>query len=636
MPIRILDPSVAALIAAGEVVERPASVVKELVENAVDAGATLIRIEIENGGRTQISIIDNGCGMSADEAVLAFRKHATSKICTKDDLFRIGTLGFRGEALPSIAAVSHVTLLTKRAEDLVGHRVQIDGAGIPQMEEFPSADGTHVSVKNLFYNTPARQKFLKSDLAETGAISEYVQRLSISRPEISFRLKVNGNETLFTPGNGKLLDALYAVYGKAFAENLLPVDHTLDGIHVYGYICKPLFSKPNRREQLFYVNGRTVRSKLLQTVLENSYRNCLMISRFPYCALFLETDLSSVDINVHPSKLDVKFSDEKSISHALSAAISAALSFDRGVPEIRLPESEKAVPLVLEQKVEPIVQKPKTETVRHGEWVIETPVPQQKVSETQNRKEKASASDILQFLNKTAEPTLRDSVCRTQEEVNAFFSSAVFPGKAEPQPEKTQEPLQMPDAKGSDAEDFFIIGEAFSTYILIQKENEILFVDKHALHERMNFERLKTEPISTQTLLAPYLISLGSEEDALLLENREILAQAGFDVDDFGGNLAVREIPSILPVSRIESALMDFCKQRISGNTAINPLDEILHSIACKSAIKSGSDTSAFEERALISRYFREKDQLKYCPHGRPIAFALPRTAIEKEFKRIV
>ena len=633
MPIRVLDPSVSALIAAGEVVERPASVVKELVENAVDAGATLIRVEIENGGRTRICISDNGCGMSAEEAVLAFRKHATSKICTKDDLFRIGTLGFRGEALPSIAAVSHVTLLTKRAEDLVGHRVRIDGTGIPQEEEFPSADGTVVTVEDLFYNTPARQKFLKSDLAETGAISEYVQRLSVSRPDVSFRLKVNGAETLFTPGSGKLLDTLYAVYGKAFAENLLPVDRTLDGIHVYGYVCKPIFSKPNRREQLFYVNGRTVRSKLLQTVLENAYRNCLMVSRFPYCVLFLETDLSAVDINVHPNKLDVKFSDEKSVAQALSAAIAAALSFDSGISEIRLSESEKPTPIVPVQNVEPPAQQPKTETVRHGEWTIETPVTER---EMPVHMEKAPVANRTCFLSETPEPTLRDSVCKTPEEISVFFSAAVSPVTSAPQPEEPQDPLLMPEAGEPDAEDFRIIGEAFSAYILIQKENEILFVDKHALHERMNFERLKTEPISTQTLLAPYLFSIGSEEEALLLENRESRSQAGFDVDDFGGSLAVREIPSLLPASRIESALTDFCRQLISGNASINPLDEILHTVACKSAIKSGSETSELEERALIARYFREKDRLKYCPHGRPIAFALSRTAIEKEFKRIV
>ena len=688
MKIHILDSSVANLIAAGEVVERPASVVKELVENSVDAGATKISVEILKGGVDLIKVTDNGCGMTEEDARAAFHKHATSKIATKEDLYNIGTLGFRGEALAAISAVSRVELTTKTRDAVGGVRLTLEAGelcgDVVSSEEVGCADGSVFCIKDLFYNVPARKKFLKSEQAEAGAISSVVHKLALSHPEISFRLTVGGKETLFTSGSGKLEDAIFSVYGKNLTQNLVPVRMKNDDFRLTGFIGTPLFSKPNRNMQLFYVNGRIIRSRLLQTCLENAYKNSMLIGRYPVCVLFLRVDNSSIDINVHPSKLEIKFGDEKSVSAFMNDALRTALSFDSGVKRIEIkPNSKDVFKLPFENsearkkidKPEKTVEKIKN----YGEWQVVTNVPVRDASKKTPTErgigEKPSDSagtaavkeDISEFealkkmlLERAAaaeKPVdiLRDdssllalnSVNVEKREPNAdkYAPSVTPPGAETLKPAKTETVvLQTSDAeKGEDPSllkktvEFRTVGEVFDSFIIVEKDSDVLFIDKHALHERMNFEKLKRGTVGSQYLLSPIVVDLGASENLIVTENAEELEKAGFEVEDFGGSVIVRMIPQILESSDVEYVLSKFAENYENLKLEKNDvLDEFLHDCACKASIKAGMHTSAYETEKLIRTYFEHENDLKYCPHGRPITFALSKTAIEKQFKRIV
>lgn len=700
--IHLLTSEISDLIAAGEVIERPSSVVKELVENSIDAGAKKISIEIVGGGLKKIKVSDDGIGMSKENAEKCFLKHATSKILNKEDLFSIKTLGFRGEALPSVAAVSKVKLITKEKDSLLGYEILNEAGVVKNKGEIGSSDGTTFEVSDLFYNTPARLKFMKSEQAETGVINSLIEKLALSHPDISFKFSSNGNMKVFTPGSGKVSDAIYAVYGRDFASRLLQVNYSADNIKIKGYTGKPLLNKPNRNFQIFFVNGRLIKSRVLQQALEQSYRNAMLVGRYPCCVIFITVPFAEVDINVHPSKTEIKFADDTYISNHLNRAISVSLREDVGIFQVE--DKQKKNDVVKEEPkniyshlnsidlthnevkdfetvsdtipkdvvknisipIDEVIESEKTvqeEIVNFGNWQIIKPQkePQNKLKITTD--DTKTVNSVMNFSSESVE--LRDSnkvvlskvdidnsLPVTKENVSDIISDV----NKELQSLKSTEILltetidiEKPVEKDFDSNtqiqiiperetDFRVIGELFKTYILIEKDKELQLIDKHALHERMIFEQLKVESgISSQILLTPYVCNLGASENNIIYSNKNDLRSVGFDIDSLGTALIIREIPEIVNIEDIEyilSKVIDLI--RYSGRITEEVFDELLYIVACKAAIKSGYNTTSAEIEALIKDYFANKDNLRYCPHGRPIVISFTQSFIEKQFKRIM
>ncbi len=698
--INLLTSEISDLIAAGEVIERPASVVKELVENSIDAGAKQIFVEIIGGGLRRIKVSDDGWGMSKENAEKCFMKHATSKILNKEDLFSIKTLGFRGEALPSIAAVSKVKLITKERHRILGFEILNEGGTIKYKDEVGAADGTSFEVTDLFYNTPARLKFMKSEQAETGVINSLIEKLALSHPDISFKFSSNGNMKLFTPGTGKISDAIYAIFGRDFASRLLQVNYAGDNVTIKGYTGKPLLNKPNRNFQIFFVNGRLIKSRVLQQALEQSYRNAMLVGRYPCCIIFLTLPFAEVDINVHPSKTEIKFADDTYISNHLNRAISVSLREDIGIFQVE--DKQKKEPIESDVKLEEIkpleiskedlsktdieenveicqesieetlerltgkvarrekpVYKAETQVVSFGKWQIfeqkDSPRNELSVTTDDNRVSDgqldfSSGKNDLEDLNEEMQPmevevefSIKEelplekenfNVCQKEELVSEIL--LIEPVESgETGVEKTS--IQTEIIPGKE-EEFRIVGEIFKTYILIEKDKELQLIDKHALHERMIFEQLKVESgVSSQILITPYICNLGSSENNILDSNKTELNKLGFDIDSLGTALIIREIPDIVNMEDVEyilSKTVEFIKT--NGRITEEVFDELLYIVACKAAIKSGYNTTSTEIEALIREYFKNRDNLRYCPHGRPIAISFTQTFIAKQFKRIV
>ncbi len=631
-----LDPHLANLIAAGEVVERPASVVKELVENSIDAGARNISVELQNGGMTFLRITDNGCGMEREDAKTAFLRHATSKLRRKEDLEAIGTLGFRGEALAATAAVSKIDLLTRVEGALEGTRLHLEAGKILECEDAGCPVGTTIIVRDLFYNTPARMKFMKRDSVEGSAAAAAVGRQALAHPEISFRLIKDGELQLQTPGDGELLSAIYAVLGRQAAGEMIPVQSQWEKVSVSGYVSRPTATRGTRSNQIFYVNHRLIRSKTLTAALEEAYRNQLMVGRFPSCVLNLTVPLAAVDVNVHPAKTEVKFLNEREIFDCVHYGVKGALSHASGQTPMQLPQ-EKPIPQ------EPAPQRPaqspapspaaqtagKTgeafRSMTAAEYRKSAPPP----VHTMTKWEYEQVSKALQAGPK-AEPS-RTMVAETfrKPEPAALHSPVTRPAE-----ETAQQRLELPNTP-----DFRYVGEVLNTYIIVEQAGEVLFIDKHAAHERINFERLMAQgtTILGQTLLTPRTCRLDAEEAALLLENRDLLLSLGFDLDGLGeGDLLVRQIPSDVRESDAEATLSEIAGHLQSGriDTPTGLREAALHTIACKAAIKGGWQTDPAELRQLAAEVLRRED-LKYCPHGRPICMTLTRRQLEKQFKRI-
>ncbi|MBO5213301.1 MAG: DNA mismatch repair endonuclease MutL [Clostridia bacterium] len=651
--IRLLDSSVINLIAAGEVVDRPASAVKEMVENAIDAGAKHITVEIRRGGLEQIRIVDDGCGMSAENARKAFLKHATSKISSGEDLNQISTLGFRGEALAAISAVSKITLATKETGKTSGIRLEVSEGDILSEEECGCPEGSCFTVQNLFFNTPARLKFMKSEPAEAGAVQSVMEKLALSHPQISFRFSVNGVERLHTPGNGDLKQTVFSVFGKEFAEMSLPADLTTGSVQVKGLVGKPIYSKANRSRQIFFLNGRYVRSPILISGFEGAYNNKMMISRVPVCVLFIEMPAHQVDVNVHPSKLEVKFADENAVSYAVRKATENALASDTGIVEMKFAEPTRpaavppsplksepykkvpnvAKPLETPVKIEKPVSSPKKiakpepqkATVEKSGWVITVP-------ETQKPADQLILRDVASQV-RTSNPEKnipQISVIPNVEKENKsipestkveVISPILSPAKEEPVLFQTEQPFRM-------------IGESFDCYILVEKGEEILFIDKHALHERMNFERLRKSDIPAQALLNPIVLHIGIDENRILSENADFLSRFGFILESFGDDLLIREIPALIDPEQAESLLQQFADSLSVGRDEAL-MDRFYYDLACKASIRSGSKSTRPELEGLVAEYFRREKELQYCPHGRPIVFSLTKKSIEKQFKRL-
>lgn len=626
--IQKLSPHIANLIAAGEVVERPASVVKELIENAVDAGATQITVEARNGGMTFLRVTDNGCGMSPEDARVAFLRHATSKLRTEKDLDAIGTMGFRGEALAAIAAVSRIDLLTKTPDSLSGTSLHLEAGKILEENEAGCPDGTTIIVRDLFYNTPARMAFMHSDTVEGGKVSAAVQLQALAHPEIAFRFLREDKEVLSTPGTGKLQDTVYCIYGKNGGQ-MIAVDSTWEGYRVIGFVTRPTDSRPSRALQTFFVNDRPVRSRILISALEEAYRNRLLQGKFPGCVLHLTLPLNAVDVNVHPAKTEVKFLNEKAAFHCIHYGVLAALNKAEDRPTVRFTPAPPQ-----KQEIKPA---PKQESFFRTMTPEEFKNFSTAVKDAPRPSPKAAAM-VAAAVERTPLPPLREEI-----KLPSVHTVPQKPISVPPAPPVSPAPQAEPDMEQAELaipamQDWRYVGELYNCYILVQQGEDAFFIDKHAAHERILFEKLKKnqEAISSQTLLAPISCRLSPDNVAILLENSPQMEALGFALEEFGDNtLLVRQIPMDLEESQISDTLEQLATDLQKGRTekVDTVRDELLHTVACKAAIKAGWQTSE-EELMVLVREVMSREDLKHCPHGRPICVSLSQKQLEKQFKR--
>ena len=620
-----LSPHVANLIAAGEVVERPASVVKELLENAVDAGATKVTIEIRDGGMTFLRVTDNGCGMSAEDARTAFLRHATSKLRRAEDLAAISTMGFRGEALAAIASVSRIDLMTKTVGAISGTSLFLEAGNIVEESEAGCPDGTTIIVRDLFFNTPARMKFMKSDTVEGGRVSAAVQMQALAHPEVAIRFLRDGKEILSTPGSGDLESAVYSVYGRDGGK-MVRVDSHWDSYTLTGYVSKPTDARPSRNLQTFFVNGRPVKSKILIAALEEAYRNQIMVGKFPACVLHLNLPANTVDVNVHPAKTEVKFLNEKAVFDCIHYGVLGALNKTADRPEVQF----KSAPVIQQTATAAPVQKA-------------APVKQENFFRTMSAQEfkhfstavSAAPQPHFEAAAATARKVERETPLPVREPVMIpTVSQPVIQTPAEPvQPELEQEQLTMPQEIP-----WRIVGELYRSYVIVEQGEDAFLVDKHAAHERILFEKLKQnqEAISSQSLLSPIPCRLSPDSVAILLANKQLLTELGFELDSFGDNtVLVRQIPMDLSIEDLTDVLDELSSDLLNGRRekTTTVRDELLHTVACKAAIKAGWKTDEKELHALVKTVM-EHEELKYCPHGRPICISLSKKQLEKQFKR--
>ena len=633
--INILSPHVADLIAAGEVVERPASVIKELMENAFDAGAHAVTVELKDGGATYIRVADDGKGMAPEDAGIAFLRHATSKLHDEAGLEAIGTMGFRGEALAAISAVSEVELLTRRHGDESGTRVTLTAGDIQDMGETGCPEGTVMQVRSLFFNTPARLKFLKSDRAEASACVQTALRCALGRPEVSVRLLRDGKEEFFSPGDGKALSCVYALLGRDTAKDFLPIELNDGDMSVTGFVSSPSAGRGNRGMQFFYCNGRFIRSLLLQTAVEQAYKNSLLVGRFPACVIYLKLSNAAVDVNVHPAKTEVKFSQEKRVFDLVYHAALAALSTEdrTAAAEEEKPKSAPAVsaPAYTAPAAKPgprpdFYRSMSAADFRAQNYSVRPVAPSRP----------AEAAPVLRAYEQPYQTRLDMSpapmpAVKTQESTKSAAIEPVNSGKTVENPVQSVEKPTLPDYK--------LIGEALHLYILVETGDELLLIDKHAAHERMIFDRLKTQDrsIMAQTLLEGITLRLDGEERELLEQNGELLSELGFEIEQYGeDDFILRTVPADMNPSDARAAVEEIF-EKLRGGKAPDPgsaRDEILHTVACKAAIKAGYIT----DRAELDRIVRAvlSGDVKYCPHGRPVSAVLTRRDLDKLFKRIV
>ena len=655
--VRLLDKHTAELIAAGEVVERPSSVVKELVENCIDAGANVITVEIKHGGSTYIRVTDNGEGLSPDDVPTAFLRHATSKIRVGADLDSISTLGFRGEALASICAVSRMELVTRTAENDAGVHYVIEGSDEVVNEETGCAVGTTIIVRDMFYNTPARRKFLKSDKTEGNAIAAVIDRVALSHPEISFRFVREGRETLLTPGDGKLRSAIHAVYGREFTSGLIPVKYSYQNVSVEGFVSKPVNSRPNRAMQVFFINGRYVRSNTMQRALEEACKGAVMIGKFPACVLGISLDCSAVDVNVHPAKLEVRFTEERPIYEAVYFAVKSALTEFDSPRDVELPPARRVstspnmheyggVQINLAQSVRSEAIRNRAERrLGHSEISASGPKPAT-VFEIPNVSDPDVAASSLRTGYTPPPPTYEQSVRAAEPEIHGTLPPAFSDNADGRNPDVREENLQTApaDEEIQTADSFImpeykITGEIFNTYILVESGGELILIDKHAAHERLIYERLikQRENPDSQMLLTPLPVTLDKNQYDAVTQSIELLAGAGFEVEDFGmGTVLLRSVPTILSGDDAEGAFLEIAGQLRAGQTTVTTekIDWIYHTIACKSAVKGGDRNLPSELAELVLTLINNPD-VRYCPHGRPIFVSLKQREIEKYFGRI-
>lgn len=640
--IQILSPHLADLIAAGEVVERPASVVKELVENAFDAGARTVTVELRGGGATYLRVTDDGCGMTPEDAGIAFLRHATSKLHDAQGLEAIGTMGFRGEALAAISAVSHITLTTRRRGAPSGTHMTLDAGEIQDMYETGCPEGTTMIVRDLFYNTPARRKFLKTDRAEGAACAAAALRCALGRPDVSVRCIRDGEELFFSPGDNKLDSCVYSLLGRELAKTLLPCEGEVDGVRVHGFISSPAAGRGSRAQQHFFCNGRWIKSAALQAALEQAYRNTLLVGRFPACVLYVELSCAAVDVNVHPAKTEVKFSHERAVFDAVYYGARAALEAERApaaaVPKPAAPKPEPASAPT--PKADPFQPAAPSRSAAPAAPVF---------SGARTYAPAAPAEEALSFRSPTASafaaprvtpPPVFPAPARTAPQppmpkpVVQGVQTALEPESAEaetPSPLARAVPPETPPAR--------LIGEAMHTYILVEKGDTLILIDKHAAHERINFDRLRQSPadIPSQTLLEPLPFTPDESDADVLQQHGDTLAELGFTLEPFGrSDYILRGVPAQIDAGDALPALEEICAQlRHGAHTDAQAVrDEVLKTVACKAAIKAGWQTEPEELLRLADAVCA--GEVKYCPHGRPVAVTLTRRELDKLFKRIV
>lgn len=652
--INVLDKHVAELIAAGEVVERPASVIKELVENSIDAGAKHITVEIKNGGTTFMRVADDGCGIYRDDIKVAFLRHATSKVKVESDLDSISTLGFRGEALASICAVSRLQLITRNVNEEIGTSYEIDGGEEQSFDDAGCPVGTTFVIRDLFYNIPARAKFLKKDVSEGNAVSNIIDKTALSHPEIAFTYIKDGKQVLRTFGDGKLISAIYSVFGKDFAKGLIPVEYQLDAIKVYGYISKPEHSRPNRNMQNFFINGRYIKTRTAMVALEEAFKGSIMVGKFPSCVLNMELPCEIIDVNVHPSKLEVRFINERPVFDAIYHAVKSSLmKYD----------SRKKASFKKETAFNEVQNKfnPFSDVafndVKTGENKSITPISESiddiKVADVTNpfkifskqainkAKEEEKLKSTVKSENPQTIPLVSDEQKKADtenitEKISTENAKEVNVIVSEESIEKSKEPVLVNNNQTS----IRYIGEAFSTYIIAEKNNkELLLIDKHAAHERIIYEKLKSERAADnkQILLAPVTVSLGKTEYDAAINNLNMFADCGFEVEDFGNStVIVRCSPQYIPAAEICDCITEMADYIAQGKNDIftEKMEWFYCNVACRSAIKAGNKSTP-EELIRIVKHLEEHPEIKYCPHGRPICIVLTKGEIEKQFGRV-
>ena len=637
--INVLTKEIAELIAAGEVIERPSSVAKELLENAIDSNANIITVEIKNGGISYLRVTDNGCGIASEDISLAFIRHATSKVLTKDDLDYIMTLGFRGEALASISAVAKVDVISKCVDDELGTHYVIEGSEEKLNECCGCPDGTTIAIRDIFYNVPARLKFMKKAVTEGNAVAAVVNKLALSHPEISFKFIRDNKVELITPGDMKLYSAIFAVYGSAFAKNLIEVDYTYNDIEVKGFVSKPLAAKANRAFQNFFINNRYIKSVTCTVSLEEAYKNQIMTGKFPACVLNLTLSPDKIDVNVHPAKIEVRFSDEKLIFDAVYFAVkNALLTFDTP-NELKISEPQYKSfqkTSIFNNDDNDVVE----QTVLENSSVNDTVVSNKSDSLQDSTVTFAKQSLVINELKEHCEDTVIDMLDekKVYEQDNRKLESfSYISAQSFAKNDIVVNNDISKDENEFKAVDVKIIGEVFKTYILCEVENELVMIDKHAAHERYIFEKIKSgeNRLTIQMLLEPVDILLSEEGVQVLIDNKDKLSLLGFSVKSKDINIvSVMGIPSIVNNEDIECLVTEIADNFIlhKNNPGLDIVDELYHSIACKSAIKANDINDKSELISLVKKIYNDK--IKYCPHGRPVLITLTKKEIEKQFKR--
>ncbi len=701
--VHVLDKELAELIAAGEVIERPSSVIKELTENSIDSGATAVTVEIKHGGISYIRITDNGCGMSFEDVPVAFLRHATSKLSVKDDLNRIMTLGFRGEALASVCAVAKCEVLTRREGDEYGTHYVINGTEEQLYEKSGCGKGTTIIVRDIFYNVPARLKFLKKDKYEGNAIASIVSKIAVSHPDISFRFIRDNKQELFTPGDSRLYSAVYSVFGKEFAAAMIPVDYSLGGVHIYGYTVKPLWGRKNRTMQFFFINGRYVKTLTGMSALEEAYRNNIMEGKFPACVLFMDVAPNTLDVNVHPAKTEVRFSDEKLIYEAVYFAVKNAIMLDEKPAEINLPQhvrtaADYAVPMFsdppksdqtvmpdtsesrfagsvrpvqvisrdMTARREDILSVKNGEEYRHDTRIEDIPrefVGKKPVNAAEQLADNEVYGTAQSLECGTAQISPASPEVKTEDNKPADISHHIQSGYGGENESGTIESLvpdeekkefkyidtrsfesrnsePVPEENKREEIYFRIIGEAFKNYAIAETEDGILIIDKHAAHERIRFERLRTgrEDLTAQLLLAPEELILDYGEYDALVRNLRVCADCGFEIEPLDApRVLIKGIPSMLDKNDASDIVAELAQNFAAHRHDPLPeiLDDMYHTMACRGAIKANDITGTDELKSLVGQILSD-ERIRYCPHGRPVMFKLTKRELEKQFRRIV
>jgi len=642
--IQVLDQITIDKIAAGEVIERPSSIVKELVENAIDAGATAVTVEIKEGGISFIRITDNGCGIPKEEVSIAFLRHSTSKIRTVEDLVTVTSLGFRGEALSSIAAISQVELITKTKDSLLGTRYQIEGGVEKKLEEIGAKDGSTFLIHQIFYNTPARRKFLKTPMTEASHVNELMIRLALSHPEVSFEFINNGQTKLHTSGNGRLKDVIYNVFGREVTQNLLEIDEAITGLKVTGYIGKPIISRGNRNYENYYINGRYVKSNIISKAIEDAYKDFTMQHKYPFTVLHFVMDGNDLDVNVHPTKMELRFSNQQEVYNFVYQAVKKALNERELIPRVTVSEvkADPILPPVNKTAPRPItevlqdVSHPKKEnnTEKNLDYFMKKM--QERVASYHNQTSQAEVTDVHQIYREKeygADKIMEAVNYRKTQEITAKI-------------DKKEEQLNLFDEKLLTKEAVIkhkLIGQVFETYWLVEFNEELFIIDQHAAHERVLYERtlrgMREREFTSQYLSPPIVLNLSMQEKQILNEHMEEFVKIGFEIESFGGDAyTVRAVPdNLFSIAKKELLIemIDGLVDGISSNVTPDLIAEKIASMSCKAAVKGNSRLSVVEMETLIGELLK-LDNPYHCPHGRPTIIAMSKRELEKKFKRIV